>query len=519
MGKSYNKNLFYKLPKSDSFMMFFAVFMIETICGIYVSYFKGILLNDAFSRTANAFYVLYVKPLRLASMGFVWNPLPSIVQLPFVELSKLWRPFVSAGISGVVMTSFSAALSAAILLRTFTEFNIKKKYSIFMCLLFVFNPFIFFYGMNGMSEGPFFAAAIYVVANETLWAKKGRPEYIVKMAFALAIAFLCRYEAIPFAAAVGIGVLINIFFNKNEKRFVASNLKREKYFYAEGTAIVLFAPMAYAIALWIFLNWTITGNPFYFLNSVYSNTAQSQFTSSVGSITKTIQYIAQRSMPFLPPFFAIMLIRVMTKRLLRRDFFMLCALVASMIAFHFLMLIKGSSYGWLRFFSYSLPICIAWIPYELSETPKALQRMVYRILCVSFIISGIFTAKALSSPVIAIEEHDAVISEQYGEISDYINEQLSDDKILMMDSFMTAPIILNIKNINNLIISSSLEFNEYLENPAKYEVQYILVPDPDSGVGSLDAFNTRYPDLYKEGAEWCTLIEETESFKIFEIND
>jgi hypothetical protein len=519
MEKGCNKNLFFKLPKSDSFKIFFAVFLIETICGIYFSYFKGILLNDAFSRTANAFYVLYVKPIRLASMGFVWNPLPSIFQLPFVELSKLWRPFVSAGISGVITTSFSAALSAFILFQTFTKFNMQKKYSVIMILLYVFNPFIFFYGMNGMSEGPFFAVAIYIVANETLWAKNGKPEYIVKMAFALAVAFFCRYEAIPFAAAIGVGVLINILFNKQEEKFVASNLKREKYFYAEGTAIVLYAPIAYAIVLWIFLNWTITGNPLYFLNSAYSNTAQSQFTSSVGSITKTIQYVALRTIPFLPPFFAIMALRAMTKRLLKWDFFMLCALVAGMITFHFLMLMKGSSYGWLRFFSYALPICIAWIPYELSETPKSLQRIGYRILCVSFIISGLFTAKALSSPVLAVEEHDAVVSEQYSLIYKYINEELSDDGIIMMDSFTTAPIILNIKNIDNLIVSSSLEFDEYLENPAKYGVRYILVPDPNSGVGSLDAFNTRYPDLYSEGADWCTLIEETEGYKIFEIDD
>ncbi len=541
MRKSYNKTLSLKLSNRDALIMFLVVFLVETICGIYFSYFKGILLNDAFSRTANAFYVLYIKPIRLASMGFVWNPLPSIFQLPFVALSKIWRPLVSRGISGVITTSFSAAICALILLQVFTKFSIQKKYSIPVILLYALNPFIFFYGMNGMSEGPFFVTVIYIVANLTLWLKEGSPEYIVKMALALAIAFYCRYEAIPFAAAVGVGVLINILFSKKEKKYVASNLKREKYFYAEGTAIVLYAPIAYAIAIWIFLNWTITGNPFYFLNSVYSNAAQSQFTSEMGSVMETIKYVAVRSIPFLPPFFAVVIIRFITKRIFQSDFFILCTLVASMIAFHFLMLMKGSSYGWLRFFSYSLPICIAWIPYELSEAKlrffsyslpiciawipyelseakKLLQPIIFNILCVALIVSSILTGKALLDRVIAIEEHDAVVSEQYKEIYEYINEELFDDKI-MMDTFMTAPIILNIKNIDNIVVSCNLNFNKYLEHPAKYGIQYIIVPDPDTGVGALDAFNKEYPNLYKEGAEWCTLKKEWEGFKIFEIKD
>lgn len=130
MVKSYNRCTFTKLSVKDSLVMFFIVFFTELAGGIYLGYFKGILLNDAFSRTANAFYALYIKPERLASMGFVWNPLPSILQLPFVELSKLWRPIVSCGISGSIITAISAALCALILFMAFTRFNIPRKYSI-----------------------------------------------------------------------------------------------------------------------------------------------------------------------------------------------------------------------------------------------------------------------------------------------------------------------------------------------------------------------------------------------------
>lgn len=518
MMKNYNKHVFSKLSARDSLVMFLSVFISEFVCGVYLSYFKGILLNDAFSRTANAFYVLYTKPIRLASVGFVWNPLPSILQLPFVELSKLWRPIASSEISAVIVTAASAAFGALILFKAFTRFNIQKKYSIIITLLYAFNPFIFFYGMNGMSEETFFLAAIYAVINMTLWMKEGNPEYIIKIAIALTVAFFCRYEAIPFAGAIGLGVLINIFFGKKEKKFIPSNMKKEKYYYAEGTAIVLYAPLIYGILFWIFLNWTIMGNPLYFLNSTYSNSSQSEYTSAIKSQVEALTYVIQRAIPFMILFFAIILIRLAVKRVLKSDFFILCILVSTMLIFHFLMIIKGKSYGWLRFFSYSLPICIAWIPYEMSEVKKIFKKSAFIIICVSLVISSALTYKALSDPVLGVEEHYVVVSQESKEIAQYINEELPDEKV-MMDSFTTSGIILNVNNINNLIISSNLNFNECLNNLEKYRIKYIVVPDPDNGTWSLDAFNKKYHNLYKNGADWCTLKKEFENYKIFEVTD
>ena len=83
------------------------VFLLEWAAGIWMGY-RGVLLGDAMSRTANAFYVLYSRPYTLTSMGLVWNPLPSMLQLPFVWASKLWRPLVTKGIS----MSFVSALFA-----------------------------------------------------------------------------------------------------------------------------------------------------------------------------------------------------------------------------------------------------------------------------------------------------------------------------------------------------------------------------------------------------------------------
>jgi hypothetical protein len=517
MRNKYNKVTFKNPLKKDVIVLFLVVFLSELMGGIYFSYFKGLLLNDAFSRTANAFYVIFVRPTRLASIGLVWNPLPSILQLPFVVMAKIWRPMVSSGISAVIVTAFFTALSSILLFKIFTRLNIAKKYSVLIIFLYVSNPFIFFYGMNGMSESIMFFMIIYAVCNITLWMIEGSPEYIIKIAFSLTFAFYCRYEAIPFAVAIGLGVLINIFFNKNEKQFIPQNNKREIYHYAEGTAIVLYAPFFYGVLVWVFLNWAITGNPLYFLNSVYSNTTQSQLINALGNPMAVFMYVIKNTIPFIPLFLGIVLIRIIRKKLLKSDFFVLYILVATMIIFHYLMLLKGNSYGWLRFFSYAFPICVAWVPYELYKAKSKLRNLAIGIICTTMIVSSVLTGITLSNPLLSPEEHEVMVNKETIEIADYINEELADSKI-MMDSFVTSGIILNVKNVDNLVISSSLNFNQSLQEPAKNGINYIVVPNP-TGVGSLDAINRKYPHLYEGSEEWCELKEEFENYKVYEIKD
>ena len=94
------------------------LFVSELALGIYLGEHK-VLLGDAMSRTANAFYVYFSLPRRLTSMGLVWNPLPSLLQLPFVYLSQSNRWIVTKGFSMSFVTAMFAGASAKTLLGTF----------------------------------------------------------------------------------------------------------------------------------------------------------------------------------------------------------------------------------------------------------------------------------------------------------------------------------------------------------------------------------------------------------------
>ncbi|WP_414150166.1 transposase [Acetobacterium carbinolicum] len=525
-GLEYNSNSlkivkpFQKIKNRNNNKKFFwliigIVFLLEAAYGIYLGYGMGVLLNDSFSRTANAFYVVFIKPQRYASIGLVWNPLPSTVQIPFMYLAELWRPIASKGISGTITTAFFAALSAGMILKTFHKFKVPNGYALLVTLLYTLNPFIFFYGANGMSETISYFFIIYSVCSITQWIKFGMSKYMIHLGFALAGLFLTRYEAIPFATAIAICSVLNILFNPDEKQYILKNNKKERYYYIEGTLILTFLPLVYIILLWILFNFVISGNPLYFLNSVYSNVSQSYFASINGSYFEVLIYVLKRALPFLPLFITIMGMRLIQKKIIKYDFISLAILVIIMLAFHYLMLIKGNSYGWLRFFSYSLPICIAWLPYEISEW-KSKELKFNKIIIVScLIISSLLCFNALKDKDLAKEELFARLANESYIIADYINNEIPDEKILM-DVFTLSGVMLNVNNIENLVVSSSQNFYESINDPLHNGIQYILIPDP-SGAGSLDAINMYYKNLYENGEEWCVEEESFEGFKLFRV--
>ncbi|SHJ94080.1 hypothetical protein [Desulforamulus aeronauticus] len=502
-------------------ILFMVIFSMELAAGIYYGYFLDTKMGDAFARTANAYYVFFVEPPRFASVGLVWNPLPSMLQLPLVAFSQIWKPLVTHGIAAAIISSLFAAASVVVLFKTFLKLNISLKLTFIIISLYATNPFIFFYGFNGMSEGLTFFFMIYAVSCLVLWMKEGAAHYIMRIAFALALAFFCRYEAIPFAAAIGVGVLIIIFFGPAVKAFAPQGQLKETYYYAEGTAIVLYTPLLFAVFLWVMFNWLISGNPLYFLNSAYSNSAYaSLLNGGVETPWELFRNVVwEKSAPFIPGFAGLVIVRSIRRNLFKHDFFVLLIMVLAVILFHYLMLLSGSSYGWLRFFSYVLPITVAWLPYEITQTNQEVptrKLILQGILVMSLLVSWGLTLSTLENPQKSVEEHISMETTESRRIAEYINENLQEEKVLM-DSLRTGEILVNIDNMSNIVVTASPDFYESLEKPHKLGITYLLVPNPEEGAGSLDALNARYPNLYAGREEWCEQEVTFEGFKLFRV--
>lgn len=496
-------------------IVFALVFLAEFSYGVYLGYFKGVLLGDAVSRTANAFYVLFCKPYRFTSMGLVWNPLPSALQLPFVALAHFWRPIVTKGIGAAAVTAFFAAWQGKTLLRTFELLKVERVPSLLITLLFCFHPYIFFYGANGMTEVIASAFAIQAVCALSLWMRTGRASHLLALGVGCVGMFLTRYEAIPFALSLGLGMFLHMLFSQREKRYYPEENWKEKFFYVEGTMWVTFLPLIYTVLVWILFNWTITGNPLYFLNSGYSMNAYSDYYTDYGGIAGAISYVWARIWPFLFALAGLLLVRLMMGSFLSHDTAIMVTVTLGLSLFQFFMIAKGSSGGYVRYLCYPLMLAAAWMPYQLSVLKKAARRVAVGILCAVLAFNGAYFAWAFEHSSLMREDTLYMVPAHTEQIADYINTHLQDKRVLM-DSYLTYYAIMNVNNVDQLVISCTPEFAEAVADPVGHNIDYVIVPQI-GGYGNMDALNIAYPNLYWHGEKWCEEVTSIEGYKIYKV--
>jgi hypothetical protein len=502
------------------------VFLAELAVGYYVNHVNKMIVGDALSRAANAYYVLYIEPPHLASIGFVWNPLPSLLELPFMFLYQFYKPIASSALAGVIVTAAFTAGAAILIYRNCRYFKISMRVSLLFTALYCINPFVFIYGFNGMSEAVFIFTIILMVTEFIQWMEDEAQIHLLTMGIAMALAFLTRYEAVPLCAAVFVGIAL-VIFRKRKPRFTDF---RSAFHYLEGTSIVVFTPAITAVILWLLSNYIIMGDPLYFLHSVYSNEAQAiniqnpEIIATIGHPATAAVYEVKRSLVFLPVFAFVMMLRAVTKKFFTLQTLILLLLVLAIPALHYIMLLTGLSYGWLRFYVYSFPIAFAWLPHEINQAKLknlTLKSLVTPISIFILVFAAVMTGVVMINPKLAPEENNTYREKNQNfelqmQVAEYINSNMNQE-VVLLDSFMTYEIVLNLDNTDRIITTCSYEFRDAVISPELYGVKYVLAVK-NEGLGNLDALNVQYPDLYRNGASWCTMVKDFNGYRLFRVN-
>lgn len=149
--------------------LFALVFAAAFAVGFVYSHVLGYMHSDAMSRVANAYYVLYSRDPHLAAIGFVWNPLPSLVNLAFLVFCPIVPALASSGLAGVLMSALFAAAAASFLFAAGRSFGLGKGTSLALALLYAFNPLMFYFGFTGLSDAPFNFFILYMTAHFLHW--------------------------------------------------------------------------------------------------------------------------------------------------------------------------------------------------------------------------------------------------------------------------------------------------------------------------------------------------------------
>lgn len=508
--------------------VFLIVFAAELVFGIYLSVIRSFVYYDAVSRVANAFYVLYSRDPHLGAVGFVWNPLPSLLELLPLLLWPIIPEVAAAGLASNIWTAIFAAGSAAMLLSFALRCTGSLPVSLLLTAGYACNPFIFLYGANGMSEAMFAFFIMWTVTSYLSWVREDRSWPAIAMGIALASAFWIRYESVAFGFGLALAVLAVLLERRTKviKHEGDPGKLTEAGFKIESTLIVILTPAVISGIAWIGLNWIIMGDPLYFFHSGYSNLAFSgnitdEFRRLIDSPVGAFWLVLRKSAFFSLPFLAILGIRLLSGLWRRWDVLALLVLCGSIPAMQYVMLLNESSFGWLRFFVYPYIIAVAWVPYELAQLRRSRHyRTAAAVMCLAVFLSG-FVILDMNNRELSPDEYELFHINESGtykdlqkarEVSQYVNELIRNSEtagkkpLILTDSYSAYSVLLNSRYPKQWVITNDRDFPEILENPYEHGVDYILVSRKIGAV--LQIIHETYPELFEGGTHWTELVKD-----------
>ncbi|MBC7316780.1 MAG: hypothetical protein H5T70_10210, partial [Chloroflexi bacterium] len=163
------------------------------LVGVWYVVFRIRLFQiDAMARTLNAWMVFFSTEPKLSNMGFVWLPLPTLLQLPLV----LIPPLRTYGLAGNVLTALVGAGAATILYVILRHHGFPRWQRILWLGAWVLNPMIWLYSANAMSEIIAIFCLLLAWYHWDRWMDTEETFNLVGMSLAMAMWFLTRYESL-----------------------------------------------------------------------------------------------------------------------------------------------------------------------------------------------------------------------------------------------------------------------------------------------------------------------------------
>lgn len=507
------------------------VILLTSFLGIYLVLafrlrYLDIFFGDAVSRTASAFWVLFSRDPHLGAIGFVWLPLPSLLQLPLVGILHLLHADVI--LAGNLMSAAGGAATLVILNVAMRRANLHATLRWLLLALYGLNPMIMLYSANGMSEAPFIFFVVLAVVSFMWWSDTHSIYAFTLMAAATALALWVRYEAVTLTAAIAFS-LVPILVPLARSLGIHVVAERVEAFLTAYLAVSL-----YSFGLWVFFNWLIMGNPLYFLTSVYGPAAQSvQFRSgevtylsnAVGSIPGSLTYGFQRLLWLFPAFGLIATLALIVS-LRRRHVVLFSVLLISLSIplFEIAMIYRGGSFGWLRFFMYGIPFSYLLLIELRDAAPEwfhgQFKVLVWSIVLVALLVSNVASWFVMGDPKMGREEW--IITQKFVDpsqpslgysladarmIASYIAQLPTDEKVLV-GTFIGFAIPLLAQDPTRYVVTSDRDFESILWRPYG-SVTYVLVPKPE-GLGASEPVNRVYPTLWESGSTWTELVKSFE---------
>ena len=493
-------------------------FVIFTAVAYYLVFRLNVFLTDSMARTRSAWQVFFSSEPKMANIGFVWAPLPTILQLPLVLIPQLRVN----GISGNIVTALCGAGSVQVFLLFLRQVKLPRLLTYLLLLVYIINPMILFYSANGMSEMVLELFVMLTAYCYLRWSQTHQWVFLSVCGVATSLAFLSRYDA-SFVA-----VAITVFIGIDAIRYMHKN-----FAYAESVILLYVTPVAYVVILWVGLNWLIMGDPLYFARSAYSNAGQIGYQLALipdllplkNNLFASLA-VGLRETADIFPFFIIVTIWIFILSVIKQKWVWLgvLALSWSLILFSTANLFMGQSALFIRYFISAIPMGVIMIAGVLSMHAPKWRVPLGILFCMLVAGSAYFTEQSMLKHTEWGQWNDQVVhavltdtplnswKEEQG-LAKYINDKTTG--FVMMDDFQGYRVIFFSGKPWRFLTPADSTFKKYLSDPYNH-VNYVLTSSSDLE-GELNQVNNAYPYLFTKGGNWVKLEYEDSTWKLFKV--
>ncbi|MCX7837919.1 MAG: glycosyltransferase family 39 protein [Anaerolineae bacterium] len=509
------------LGRYEGWIIFALACTLNLITAWWLAYVWSVGNSDALSRTANAFYVLFSRDPHLAAIGFVWPPLPSLMQLPILLFTRwLGQP----QFSGPILSSVSGAVALVILNLILAQLNVSRALRWGLLVLTQLHPSFWYLAASGLAEIILLCCLLL-----TIWGYLLMPERVRSWAIAglgLALGFFVRYEALAMIAGIVLAIAIQRWPPWRNWETAL-----------EGRLLFVLSPPAYAIGLWLYFNWMFTSDPLFFQRSAYSLAVAPDVARNVGlahplfaamgNWIKTGEYaltrLAQQNLAFLV---AMPVILGLALRRSKMPLLGLLVLLASVPLFTAYQVYSGTLATWMRYWFYATPFAAILIGAWHGASTGTRRWVVTLGLFGLFVASTPVTLLAMRDPYASLDEQrlsayltdsaqQIKLREQDGYWKDIQDAhklarrvyERAGERRVMVDTARGYAMIMQYPQPERLVITTDRDFVTILENPPAF-VDYVLVLAPETSGAGFNVIAARYPHLFENGTPWAKLEED-----------
>ena len=484
---------------------------------------------DGPSRVANAGFALLSRNPHLSAIGFVWNPLPSLVEIPLLELSRWWPVLKTAGLASVLQSALFMAGSVLMVRRIAFDRGLPAGWRRLAITALALHPVIVIYGASGMSEAAEIFCALWATRNLLRWVESRDVGHLAWAGIAMGVGYLARYE-IAFSAA-GTTILVALLTWAD-----GAGVDRRTLWQRTVLNILIVAfPIAVAFSLWALVGWVTTGDLFATLSSNYGNAGQIATAAMRGVTTERTGnnqplVVAARLLAMQPlTGLAVTLAGCVAALRRRAEPIVPVFTFGGVLAFAIWGQLSGTTFGWFRFYILAIPMVIViamtcWPvrPEGAWRAPTWTSKAGAAVLVGSLAAFPV-TAHAMLNPDIGNQHlqfgwQSLLDPVKYPPSEQWYRRLRSDDRLIadfldpkhlppgsvLMDTFAGWGIWLYSDDPQQFVVTSDYDFATVLNRPWANHVRYILVSNPALN-DAPDAINLRWPSLWSDGAGFGSL--------------